>query len=74
VGREAGEDYTTTVYSKGAWVLHMLRNLMLDHDPGSEELFNGFMKKLFTRFQSHTINTVEFQTFLEAYLETDMQS
>ena len=73
VGKEGGEDYTVTVYSKGAWVIHMLRNLMLDHDTGSEELFDGFMKAFFTRFQNRTISTGEFQSLLEAYLQTDMQ-
>lgn len=73
VGREGGEDYTVTVYSKGAWVLHMLRNLMLDHDTGSEDLFDGFMTTLFTRFQNRSVNTGDFQALLEAYLESDMQ-
>jgi hypothetical protein len=72
MGREGEEDYTVTVYSKGAWVLHMLRNLMLDHDNRSEELFDGFMKVLFERFKDHTISTDEFQALLETYLQTDM--
>lgn len=72
IGREGGEDYTVTVYSKGAWVLHMLRNLMLDHDTRSEELFDGFMRALFERFKDRTISTEEFQALLEAYLQTDM--
>jgi hypothetical protein len=72
IGRDGSEDYTVTVYSKGAWVIHMLRNLMLDHDTGGEELFDGFMKALFERFQGRTISTGEFRALLEAYLETDM--
>jgi len=73
VGREGGQDYAVTVYSKGAWIMHMLRNLMLDNETGSEELFDGFMNTLFTRFQSRTISTEDFQAFLGEYLQTDMQ-
>jgi aminopeptidase N len=72
IGRDGREDYALTVYSKGAWVIHMLRNLMLDHDTGSEELFDGFMKALFDRFKDRTISTGEFRALLEAYLQTDM--
>jgi len=73
VGREGNEDYNVVVYSKGAWVMHMLRNLMLDNGTGSEAAFDGFMKTLFTRFKGRTISTEAFQALLEEYVQTDMQ-
>jgi len=73
VGRGGGEDYVVTVYSKGAWIFHMLRNMMLDPDTGSEEYFDGFMQGLFTRFKDRTISTEEFQHFLETWVQADMQ-
>ena len=72
-GEDGVEDYTVTVYSKGAWVMHMLRNIMVDHDTGSEEVFERFIRALFTRFRGRSIATEEFQAFLEAYVQVDLQ-
>jgi len=38
-------DYGLIIYEKGAWVLHMLRNLMLDLDTMKEDRFNGLMRE-----------------------------
>lgn len=73
VGDDRSEDYQVTVYYKGAWVLHMLRNLLIDRETGSEDLFAGLMKEVFDRFNGSTISTAGFQSLIEDYLGIDMQ-
>lgn len=54
-----GSLFSTTVYNKGAWVLHMLRNEIGD------KLFFDILKKYFTSFRYSNVSTKSFQKFLE---------
>jgi hypothetical protein len=68
------EDYSTIIYQKGAWVIHMLRNLLMDMDTMDETAFKSFMTDVATRFKGGRISTAEFQGVVETHLGgTDMQ-
>ncbi|MEJ2540098.1 MAG: M1 family aminopeptidase [Gemmatimonadota bacterium] len=68
------EDYATVIYQKGAWVIHMLRNLLMDMDTMDETAFKELMKDVATRFRGGRISTREFQQVVEDHLGgTDMQ-
>jgi len=54
------EDYQAVVYGKGAWVLHMLRQLLLDHEGGSEDAFEKLMKDFYARYQGKAATTEQF--------------
>jgi hypothetical protein len=55
--------YTTLVYEKGAWVLHMLRYLFSDPVSGSDEPFRVLMRDFVA---SHAGGLVDTSDFLEA--------
>lgn len=68
------EDYATVVYDKGAWVIHMLRNLFMDLDTMDETAFKAFMREVSQRYRNRRISTAEFQAVLEERLgNVDMQ-
>jgi len=68
------EDYATVVYDKGAWVIHMLRNLLMDLDTMDETAFREFMREVSQRYRNRRLSTPEFQAVLEERLgNVDMQ-
>lgn len=66
-------DYQMTVYHKGAWVLHMLRNLMTDLDTGNDDAFTEMMRSFYTENLGGTASTVSFQRAVEEALGGSMQ-
>ena len=65
-------DYQIIVYQKGAWVLHMLRNLFVDLDTGSEEGFVRLMNDFYMTYFGQTATTEQFQAKVEEYAGVDM--
>jgi hypothetical protein len=59
------DDYDAIIYKKGAWVLHMLRILMLDMKSMSEDRFTGVMRDYYTTFRGRTASTADFQQAVE---------
>lgn len=68
------EDYGLTIYDKGAWVIHMLRNLFMDMQTMDESAFEALMRDVATRFKNQRISTAQFQAVVEEHLGgADMQ-
>lgn len=65
-------DYTTIIYHKGAWVLHMLRNLFVDLDTGSEQAFVDLMNSFYMTYFGQPATTAQFQAKVEEYAGIDM--
>ncbi len=57
--------FSKTIYYKGAWVLHMIRNLL------SDAVFFNFLKEYFSHYKYRTISTQEFENFLEEFSNRD---
>lgn len=57
--------YNTIVYEKGAWVLHMLRILLLDMKTMSEDRFTGVMRDFYTSSRGRSAATADFQQAIE---------
>ena len=53
--------YTTLVYEKGAWVLHMLRYLFSDPVSGSDEPFKALMRDFVATHAGGLVETSDFQ-------------
>lgn len=53
------------VYYKGAWVLHMIRNLI------SDTVFFNFLRQFYFQFRYKTISTKEFKEYLETFSGID---
>lgn len=60
-----GDDYDAIIYKKGAWVLHMLRILLLDLKTMNEDRFTGVMHDYYTTFRGRTASTADFQQAVE---------
>jgi hypothetical protein len=72
LGRRAGADYQTVVYHKGAWVLHMLRTMLTDHDTGDDSVFGTVMNTFYTRYLGRAATTRAFQQVVEEVVGVDM--
>ena len=70
---EHPEDYQTVVYQKGAWVLNMLRNLLMDWDGGSEDVFDALMHDFYSSHLGKAVTTEQFQADVEAHVGQSMQ-
>ncbi|HET9039302.1 MAG TPA: M1 family aminopeptidase, partial [Gemmatimonadales bacterium] len=66
------DDYGTIVYKKGAWVVHMLRMLMLDLKTMNEDRFTETMQDFYRSYQGKRASTADFRRVVERHTGTDM--
>lgn len=66
------DSYIPTIYSKGAWVLQMLRNLMLDLRDKNENGFTDMMQDFYQQYRGKTASTKDFQRMVETHLGIPM--
>lgn len=66
------EHYATVVYRKGAWVVHMLRNLMLDFRTMSEDRFSAMMADFYATYRGRRASTGDFQRTVEKHFGLSM--
>lgn len=66
-------DYQTIVYEKGAWVVHMLRNLMLDLRTMNESRFQAMMQDFYLQYRGRRASTGDFQRVVEEHMGTSME-
>ena len=60
-------DYQVIVYQKGAWVMHMLRTLMINLKTMQEDRFQNMMKDFFTTYNGRSASTDDFQRMVEKH-------
>ena len=60
-----GDDYSAIVYEKGAYVLHMLRILLLDLKGMKEDRFTTVMREYYTTYKGKAASTEDFQAVVE---------
>jgi Peptidase family M1 domain len=65
-------DYETIVYGKGAWVLQMLRNMMIDFKTMNEDPFTETMRDFYTQYRGRSASTRDFQRVVEAHMGLPM--
>ena len=66
------DDYQTVVYKKGAWVIHMLRILMLDLKTMSDDRFTAMMKDFYAKYEGRRASTEDFQRVVERHTGAEM--
>jgi hypothetical protein len=66
------DDYQTVVYQKGAWVVHMLRVLMLDLKTMNEDRFTATMKDFYQKYEGRRASTEDFRKVVEKHAGVDM--
>jgi hypothetical protein len=65
-------DYATVVYKKGAWVVHMLRTLMIDLKTMNEDRFTQTMQDFYRSYQGKRASTEDFRKVVERHMGMDM--
>ena len=69
---EVPGDYSLVVYKKGAWVLHMLRNMLLDQDTRDDERFANLMRDFYARYEGKAASTEDFMRLAQRYAGEDL--
>ncbi|MGH7519992.1 MAG: M1 family aminopeptidase [Gemmatimonadales bacterium] len=76
LGYRAGESwrgaYSLMTYQKGAWVLHMLRNMMLNTRTMNEDRFKAMMRDFYETYRGKRATTADFQTTVEKHFGQPM--
>ncbi|MGD2135030.1 MAG: M1 family aminopeptidase, partial [Gemmatimonadales bacterium] len=68
----APDDYSLVVYLKGAWVVHMLRLLMLDLRTMNEDAFAAMLRDFYTTYRGQQVTTGDFQRVVEQHMRMPM--
>jgi hypothetical protein len=64
--------YDVAVYKKGAWVMHMLRILMLDLKTMNEDRFTETMRDFYRTYEGKRASTEDFRRVAETHLDVDL--
>jgi aminopeptidase N len=64
--------YGVLVYQKGAWVLHMLRIMMLDFKTMGEDRFTETMREFYGTYQGKRASTEDFRQIAEKHMGADL--
>jgi aminopeptidase N len=64
--------YGVLVYQKGAWVLHMLRIMMLDLKTMDENRFTETMREFYRTYQGRRASTEDFRRVAEKHIGADL--
>lgn len=65
------QGYSTIVYKKACWVLHMLRGLMTDRKTDSDARFFRMLRDFVAHYQGQAVNTEDFIHNAEKYTTPD---
>jgi len=66
-------DYDLATYRKGAWVLHMLRMMMIDLTTMKEDNFRSMMHEFYQNNVGKDVTTADFIATVEKYFGMDMK-
>jgi hypothetical protein len=77
LGRRAAEswrgNYQLQTYAKGAWVVHMLRNMMIDlRNNMNEDRFLAMMRDFYAEYRGRRASTEDFQRTVEKHFGQPM--
>ena len=67
-----GNGYGVLVYQKGAWVVHMLRIMMLDLKTMDEARFTAAMREFYSTYQGKRASTQDFRRVAEKHIGSDL--
>jgi hypothetical protein len=62
------QGYSTIVYKKACWVLHMLRETMTDPKTGSDARFFRMLRDFVSQYQGQSVSTEDFIHHAEKYM------
>ena len=65
-------DYDLIVYKKGAWILHMLRAMLLDLNTMNEDKMESLMHDYYETYKNKSASTEEFKRIVDKHFGEDM--
>ena len=65
-------DYSLSIYNKGAWVLHMLRMMMINLVDLNEDAFKSMMQDYYQTYRGTMASTDDFRKIAEKHTHTDL--
>ena len=65
-------DFDLVIYKKGAYVMHMLRNMMIDLPTMNEDAFYTMLKEYYGANRGANVRTSDFKRLVEKYTGIDM--
>ncbi|MEY3386436.1 MAG: hypothetical protein RIR53_1247 [Bacteroidota bacterium] len=65
--------YNDFIYYKGAWVIHMLRNMMIDLNSMKEDAYMTVMREFYNRFKNKHASTEDFKSTIEQLTGADLK-
>lgn len=69
---ETRGDYLLIVYKKGAYVLHMLRNMLIDLKTMNEDRFENLLKDFFRTYKGKDASTEDFKKIVDKHCGENM--
>jgi hypothetical protein len=72
-GSQTYGDHNLIIYKKGAFVLHMLRVMLIDLKTMSEDRFKGLLKEFYSTYMGRRASTDDFRLMVEKYAGEDMR-
>jgi hypothetical protein len=70
--RDTSGDYYLIIYKKGAWIMHMLRALLLDLNTMNENKMKKMMKEFYSAFKNKSASTEDFKKITDKHCGEDM--
>ena len=65
-------DYDLIVYKKGAWILHMLRAMLLDLNTMNEDKMESLMHDYYETYKNKSASTEDFKRIVDKHFGEDM--
>jgi hypothetical protein len=65
-------DYGSLVYEKGAYILHMLRNMMMDFENKSDDKFKAMLSDFAETYRGKNPSTWDFKAMVEKHVGENM--
>ncbi len=65
-------DYDLIVYKKGAWIMHMLRVIMLDLRDMNEDRFINMLRDYYQTYKGKKVTTTDFFNIVSKHVDQDM--
>jgi len=69
---ETRGDYDLIVYRKGAWILHMLRAMLLDLNTMNEDKIKNLMHDYYVTYKNKSASTADFKKIVDKHFGEDM--
>lgn len=65
-------NYSLIIYQKGAWFLHMLRNMIMDLNTFDESTFLAILRDFYQENKGRAVSTDDFRKMVERHVNSDM--